>query len=309
MNNEKPDISSTGSRTTRELVLKTVFFVCALLTVLTTAGIILSLITEAIQFFSMVSPIDFYTGTEWSPTFGDKAFGILPLVMGTLTITIYAALVALPIGLATAIYLSEYAGERTRAYLKPALEVLAGVPTVVYGYFALVYITPVLKSVIPVGVSTFNAMSPAIVMGIMIIPMVSSISEDAMSSVPESLRNAAYGLGATKFQVSTSVVVPASVSGITSAYILAISRAVGETMIVTVAAGANARMVNPFNPVDALQPLMPMTKAMIDLSASEVAGDSAAYKSLFAIGLTLFVITFVMNLISDIIAHRYKEDY
>ncbi|MEF8780772.1 MAG: phosphate ABC transporter permease subunit PstC, partial [Haloferacaceae archaeon] len=226
----------------------------AVLTILVTVGIILSLAGRALTFWSEVSPIAFFTGTDWSPII-NGTYGVLPLVSGTLLVTIFSAAIALPIGLAAAIYLSEYASDRSRSVLKPALEVLAGVPTVIYGYMALVYITPLFQGILPISVTlipswvpflpeftatmpalrTFNVLSASIVVGIMIIPMVSSISEDALSAVPDSLREGAYGLGSTKFDVSTKVVVPAATSGIVASYVLAISRAIGETMAVTMA--------------------------------------------------------------------------
>ncbi|WP_135821012.1 phosphate ABC transporter permease subunit PstC [Halostella litorea] len=304
-----PDLSRDGGRSRREAVIRVVFFTCAVLSVLTTVGILLTLLGDSVTFFSEVSPVEFLTGTTWSPANDPIQFGVLPLVTGTLVITFGAAVVALPIGLLTAIYLSEYASERARKVLKPALEVLAGVPTVVYGYFALVYITPALGVLFP-SIDTFNALSASIIVGIMIIPMVSSISEDAMSAVPDSLRNASYGLGATKFTVSTSVVVPASISGIASSYILALSRAIGETMAVTIAAGNTPRLVDLTDPAGVfLNSIQTMTAAMVQLGASDVTGQSLSYKSLFAVGLTLFVITFAMNLVSEWIASRYREEY
>ncbi|WP_135535745.1 phosphate ABC transporter permease subunit PstC [Halostella pelagica] len=304
-----PDLSRDDGRTRREAVVRLVFFVCAVLSVLTTIGIVLTLLSDSVAFFAEVSPVQFLTGTSWSPANDPVNFGVLPLVTGTLVITIGAAAVALPIGLLTAIYLSEYASDRARSVLKPALEVLAGVPTVIYGYFALVYVTPALATIFPT-IDTFNALSASLIVGIMIIPMVSSISEDAMSAVPDSLRNASYGLGATKFTVSTSVVVPASVSGIASSFILALSRAIGETMAVTIAAGNTPRLVDLTDPAGVfLNSIQTMTAAMVQLGASDVTGQSIAYKSLFAVGLTLFVITFAMNLVSEWIASRYREEY
>jgi len=308
-NASTPDLSRDDGRTRREFVVRMAFLACALLSVLTTIGILLTLLSDSVAFFSEVSPVEFLTGTRWSPANDPVQFGVLPLVSGTLVITFGSAALALPVGLLTAIYLSEYASDRTRSILKPALEVLAGVPTVVYGYFALVYITPALSVVFP-AIDTFNALSASIIVGIMIIPMVSSISEDAMSAVPDSLRNASYGLGATKFTVSTSVVVPASVSGIASSYILALSRAIGETMAVTIAAGNTPRLVDLTDPAGVfLNSIQTMTAAMVQLGASDVTGQSLAYKSLFAVGLTLFVITFAMNLVSEWIAARYREEY
>jgi phosphate transport system permease protein len=303
------------------------------LSVLTTVGIIAVLLVDATEFFSVVPITEFLTGTRFSPNLEPVTFGVLPLLLGTLLITFGAALVALPVGLLTAIYLSEYASQRTRSTLKPMLEVLAGVPTVVYGYFALVYITPALN----VGISAlngalgtqlptlglFNALSASIVVGIMIIPMVSSISEDAMSSVPDSLRQAGYGLGATKFNVSLRVVVPAAVSGIASSFILAISRAIGETMAVVLAAGSQPPEIPPTQTAFGVLPYIApgdliglysesaatMTVAMINIANGDISGGSTAYQSLFAIGLALFVITLVMNIVSDAIASRYREEY
>ena len=304
----QPDFSHDGIRTARGTAFRYLFMLCALLSVLTTAAIILTLLVDAVDFFGTISPVEFLTGTRWNPTTEPVAFGVLPLISGTLIITVGSAMVALPIGLLTAIYLSEYASERRRAYLKPALEVLAGVPTVVYGYFALVYVTPALDNFLPL--STFNALSASIMVGIMIIPMVSSISEDAMSAVPDSLREASYGLGATKFTVSTSVVVPAALSGIFSSFILALSRAIGETMIVAIAAGQTPRMVDLTDPAGMfLNSIQPMTAAMVQIGTGDIVSQGTAYKSLFAIGLTLFVITFIMNLVSELVASRYREVY
>jgi len=304
----QPDFSHDGIRTLRGTVFRYLFTLAALLSIATTVAILLTLLVDAVDFFAAVSVVDFLTGTRWSPTNEPVAFGVLPLISGTLTVTIGSAMVALPIGLLTAIYLSEYASERRRAYLKPALEVLAGVPTVVYGYFALVYVTPLLDRFLPIG--TFNALSASIMVGIMIIPMVSSISEDAMSAVPDSLRQAGYGLGATKFTVSTTIVVPAALSGIFSSFILALSRAIGETMIVAIAAGQTPRMVDLTNPAGMfLNSIQTMTAAMVQIGTGDIVGQGEAYKSLFAVGLTLFVITFVMNLASEIVASRYREVY
>ncbi len=216
---------------------------------------------------------------------------------------------AIPIGVLAAIYLSEYADDRLRGFLKPALEVLAGIPTVVYGYFALVYITPFLQRIFP-GLNTFNVLSASIVVGIMIIPTIASISEDAMRAVPNSLRHAGYGLGITKFQVTGTIVVPAALSGIVSSFILGLSRAVGETMAVTIAGGNLARMVNLFNPKEALfNPIQTMTAAMVEIGISDVTGDSVSYKSLFAVGLTLFLLTMSLNIVSQYIKNKYREKY
>jgi len=302
--------SLTGkSRSLSERVIKWFFFSCALLSVITTIGIVFVLIVDAAEFFSKVSIIEFFTSTRWSPTIKPAEYGVLPLISGTLLVTFWSAVIALPLGVASAIYLSEYASERVRAIVKPALEILAGIPTVVYGYFALVYITPLLSKIFP-SISAFNALSASIVIGIMILPMVSSMSEDAMRAVPNTLREAGYGLGATKFHVSTTIVFPAALSGIMASFILAISRAIGETMAVTIAAGKYARVVNPFNVGDALlKPIETMTAAMVEIGMSDVTGDSVAYKSLFAVGLTLFVMTFLMNVLSQYIKSKYREVY
>ena len=306
---EKLDLSQTGAhRTMRESVARWIFFGCAVLTVLATIGIIVVLVTNSLDFFAEYSPLDFVTGTRWSPTIKDE-FGILPLLSGTLIITFGSATIALPVGVATAVYLSEFASPRVRGIIKPFLEVLAGVPTVVYGYFALVYITPAFQYFMP-QMSTFNATSAAVVVGIMIIPFVSSISEDAMHAVPDSLRQASYGLGATKFHTTVKVVIPAAISGIISSFILAFSRAIGETMAVTIAAGQTARLFDPTAPQEMLlMPVQTMTAAMVNLGRSDVSGQSLAYRSLFAVGLALFVITFAMNLIGEYVSAKYQEKY
>ncbi|WP_101294504.1 phosphate ABC transporter permease subunit PstC [Halegenticoccus soli] len=298
-----PDfVGGSGVRTAQEQAIKWTLFACAALSVFVTGAIIATLLFDALSFFTEVTPADFFLGTEWSPKIGQE-FGVLPLVAGTLFVTVMSALVAIPVGVASAAYLSEYASESTRSVIKPALEILAGIPTVVYGYFALAYLTPALRSV-GLPLSTFNALSASLMVGIMIIPMVSSLSEDAMSAVPDSLRQAGYGLGATKFEVSTGIVIPAAISGIFSSFILALSRAIGETMIVVVAAGMRPRLFpNPFESLEV------MTAAMVQLITTDIAGGTVAYKSMFAIGLTLFTITFLMNLASRIIAERYREEY
>ncbi|WP_424014329.1 phosphate ABC transporter permease subunit PstC [Halorubrum xinjiangense] len=319
---ESPDLSRRGGLTRlKEGTYGGLFAACAAITLLTTAAIFVTLLSDAVVFFRSISIVEFLTGTNWSPNpaGGGQAFGIIPLLIGTLTVTITAAFISIPIGTLTAIYLSEYATPNARSILKPLLEILAGIPTVVYGYFALVYITPALKATLFPEMSTFNALAASIMVGIMTIPMVSSISEDAMSAVPDELRQAGYGLGATKFEVSTGIVVPASISGIASSYILAVSRAVGETMIVVVAMGAQARMPEiqqavfgiPFvNPADVLlQSGMTITVAMVQITGGDLTGGTLPYNSMFALGLALFVVTLVMNVISDIIAQRYREEY
>ena len=299
----------------------TVFTACALVSVLTTLAIAWLLLQRTLAFAGRYDVLEFLMGTNWSPGTqgGGAAFGIVPLVVATLTVMVVAAFIALPIGLLTATYLSEYASPRARAILKPMLEILAGVPTVVYGIFALIYLTPALQATVFPDLPAFNLLSASIMVGIMTIPMVSSISEDAMNAVPDDLRQAGYGLGATKFEVSTRVVIPAALSGIVSSYILALSRAIGETMIVTVAAGSQARMpdihtvggVIPFiRPSEVLlDGGLPVTAAMVQTIGGDLTGGSAAYDAVFALGFTLFVITLVMNVISDAIAKRYREVY
>ena len=310
MSNDTPRLQLTGqerSRVAREQVYRWLLFLCAALSVVVTVTIILSLAVDAVKFFEMVDPVAFFTGTEW--IISRDEYGVLPLVSGTLLVTAVSALVAIPIGVASAIYLSEYASDRARSVLKPGLEILAGIPTVVYGYLALLYLTPFLRS-LGIELGTFNVLSASIMVGIMIIPMVSSLSEDAMSSVPDSLRQAGYGLGATKFEVSTGIVVPAAVSGIFSSFILALSRAIGETMIVVMAMGLRPRMFELTTPLQSLtQSGQTMTSAMVQAVTSDVSAESATYKSMFALGLTLFAITFAMNFASNRIAARYREEY
>ena len=284
-------------------VARVVFFACALVTVLTTFGIVLVLITGSIPFFREVSMVEFFTGAEWSPIIRPRSYGVLPLVWGTMMIVVGSAAIALPVGVLTAIYLSEYADRRVRKVMKPTLEVLAGIPTIVYGFFAISFITPQIQRVFP-QTGTFNALSGAIVVGIMIIPMVSSLSEDAMSAVPDDLRNAGYGLGATKFEVSTQVVFPAAISGILASFVLAISRAIGETMAVTLAAGMNPNIT--FDPLEEIQT---MTAYMVQVGLSDVSVGSIGYQSLFAVGLLLFAMTLSMNLFSQWVRGRYREVY
>ena len=279
------------------------FALCALVSVATTVGIVVALFQPAIDFFRSVNFIDFITGTEWAPLFLEKSIGVVPLLVGTLSVTIWACLVAIPFGLGAAIYLSEYASSRVRGTLKPVLELLAGIPTVVFGYFALTFVTPLLRDVgLPVDI--FNALSAGLVMGVMLIPTVASLSEDAMSAVPGDLRSGAYALGSSKLQVSTRIVVPAAVSGIVASFVLAISRAVGETMIVLIAAGQQPNLT--FNPQRAVET---MTAFIAATGNGDVPTGSIEYKTIFAVGLTLFVITLVMNVISIRLVRRYREVY
>ena len=284
-------------------IVKWIFFGCATLSILTTVAILVTLIYQASSFFFEVSLWEFLTGTRWTPILKPRAYGVLPLVSGTLLVTLIAAAVALPIGLMTAIFLSEYAPDKIRRIIKPILEILAGIPTVVYGYFALTFVTPLLQGIFD-NLIIFNALSAGLVMGVMIIPMVSSLSEDAMMSVPRSLREAAYALGATRYEVSLRVIVPAALSGIIAAFILALSRAIGETMLVTIAAGATPRM--RFDPMESRQT---MTAYIVQLSLGEAPVGSLEYNTIFAVGLLLFAITFVMNLLGFWVVRRFREVY
>ena len=286
-----------------ERAIAVLFFLSTFLSVLITVGIVAVLLFEAIKFFADVSVFEFLSGTRWTPLFSSKQFGVLALVAGTTLTAVMAMVVALPLGLLSAIYLSEYAPNGVRKVVKPILEVLAGIPTVVYGYFALLFVTPILRS-ISGDISVFNALSASIVMGIMILPMVSSLSEDAMRAVPRTLREGAYALGSTKLEVSTLVVVPAALSGIVSAFILAVSRAIGETMIVTIAAGQNPTFtLNPFVPIET------MTAYIVQVSQGDAPAGSIEFKTIFAVALLLFVITLVMNLLSQFVVSRFREEY
>ena len=285
------------------IIVKWIFFACASVSILTTVGILFTLIYQASSFFGEISVWEFLTGTRWTPILKPRSYGVLPLVSGTLLVTLIAAAVALPVGLMTAIFLSEYAPDKLRRVVKPILEVLAGIPTVVYGYFALTFVTPLLQIVFD-DLIIFNALSAGLVMGVMIIPMVSSLSEDAMMSVPRSLREGAYALGATRYEVSLRVVVPAALSGIIAAFILAISRAVGETMLVTIAAGATPNM--SFNPMESVQT---MTAYIVQLSLGEAPVGSLEYNTIFAVGLLLFLMTLTMNLLGFWIVRKFREEY
>lgn len=287
----------------KELIIQRLLQLCALITVLTTIGIILILVIEGGSFFKEVSLGDFLTDTQWTPLFSEKHFGILPLLLGTLLTTVIAIGVALPIGLSIAVFLNEYAPGGFRKTIKPLLELLAAVPTVVYGFFALMVVTPFLQNLFP-SLETFNALSAGIVMGIMIIPFISSLSEDALYAVPKSLREASYGMGSTRLQTAFRVIVPAASSGIGSAIILAVSRAIGETMIVTIAAGQMPGMtLNPFKPVQTI------TAYIVQVSSGDVPFGSIEHKTIFAAGIALFVFTFILNNISFWIKKRYQNKY
>ena len=289
------DLSQNVFSSPRERAVQWVLGACAMISVLTTLGIAGVLLYESISFFGEVSLAQFFGDTEWTPQFVDKHFGIWPLLSGTLLVTVIAALVALPLGLASAIYIAEYAPITVRKWLKPSLEMLAGVPTVVYGYFALTFVTPLLQGMIP-GLAVYNALSAGIVVGIMIIPMVASLSEDAIRAVPRTLAEGAYALGATKIEVVVRVLVPAALSGIIASFILALSRAIGETMIVTLAAGATP--VLTANPLDSIQT---MTAYIVQVSLGDTPQGTVVYYSIFAVGLVLFLITLVMNLTANAI--------
>jgi phosphate transport system permease protein len=291
------------TKTPKERAIRGLCLACALLSIFVTVAIIVVLFTETVQFFRQVSPITFFTGTQWSPTFADPKFGVLPLLAGTAMITVGGAIIALPLGLLSAIYLSEYAKPRARNILKPILEILAGIPTVVYGYFALFNVTPFLKTFIP-DLNVFNALSGCIVVGIMILPLVSSLCEDALSAVPRSLREGAYAVGSTKLEVTMKIVVPAALSGIMAAFILAISRAVGETMAVTLAAGMTPNLT--WDPRESIQT---MTAFIVQISKGDTPQGSVAYLTLFAVGFTLFVITFLLNVFAQRLVKRYRQVY
>jgi phosphate transport system permease protein len=286
-----------------EYLIERVLFMSAAGSILVTGGIILVLLIETAAFLSEVSIFEFLFGTVWTPLFFDKHFGVLPLVTGTLLASGIAMVVALPAGLMTAIYLSEYAPSVVRRTVKPTLELLAGVPTVVYGYFALLFITPKLQAIVP-GLAGFNALSPGIVMGIMILPLVSSLSEDALRSVPNGLREGAYALGATRMEAALRVVVPAAFSGISAACVLAVSRAIGETMIVAIAAGQQPRLT-----LDPRVPIETMTAYIVQVSLGDTPAGTLEYRTIFAVGMLLFASTFILNLFSNWLRERFREEY
>ena len=276
---------------------------CSFVTILTTIGIILVLTIETFHFFSEVSVIDFLTDTQWTPLFTEKHFGILPLLSGTLLTTSIAILFAVPVGLIIAVYMNEYASRRFTFTIKPVLEILAAIPTVVYGFFALKFVTPLLQTFIP-DLAGFNALSPGLVMGVMIIPYITSLSEDALRAVPQSLREASYGMGATKFQTAFRVMIPAASSGIIVSVILAVSRAIGETMIVAIAAGQEPKLT--FNPKESVETI---TTYIVQVSMGDVPQDSLEYRTIYAAGLTLFVLTLVLNNISFRIRKKFQNKY
>lgn len=295
-------LEKKASEDIQEKIVGAILFCCALISVFTTFGIVFIIFKVTFEFFQEVSLAQFFLDTEWTPLFAQKRFGIWPLINGTLLTTTIAMFVAIPLGLSAAIYLSEYASPRVARILRPAVELLAGVPTVVFGYFALLFVTPVLRNFLPLEV--FNALSAGLLTGIMVMPTIGSISLDALQSVPRSLREGAYAMGVTKLEVITKVIFPAALSGIAAAIILGVSRAIGETMIVVIAAGQQPRLsVNPFQTVET------MTAYMAQISGGDSARGSLNYKTLYVVGAVLFLITLALNVISHWIANRYKEKY
>ncbi len=287
----------------KEMLIERLLLLCSLLSVFTTAGIILVLASETFAFFREVSILEFLTDTQWTPLFVKKHFGILPLMAGTFLTTAIAVAVAIPFGLISAIFLSEYTSLKMRNIVKPVIEILAAVPTIVYGYFALLFLTPLLKTFIP-DLSGMNALSSGIVMGIMIIPLVCSLSEDAMRAVPMGLREGAYALGSSRLQVALKIVVPGALSGITAAFILGISRAIGETMIVAIAAGQQPRLtLNPLVPIETI------TAFIVQVSLGDTPHGTIEYRTIFACGMSLFVLTYVLNVISFKLKERFREVY
>ena len=286
------------------MVVLSLLFLCALLSVVTTVGIVITLLSEAVPFFGEVSLLAFLTGTEWTPVGPEKIYGALPLLSATIFVATMALSVAFPVGLLTAVYLSEYAHGTVRSVVKPVLEVLAGIPTVVYGYFAITFVAPNIVKPIFDSETTFTALAAALAMGIMLIPMVASLSEDAMRAVPNALREGAYALGSNRFQVATRVVVPAALSGIVASGLLALARAVGETMIVTIAAGGIPNL--SINPVEAMQT---MTAYIMEVTKGDTARGTIEYRSIFAIGSLLFVFTLGLNLLAQALLGRFREVY
>jgi len=291
-------------RRAREGAVYALLFGCAIISVLTTGAIVAVLVEESWSFFREVSLVEFFTDTRWTPLFTNQHFGILPLLSATLLMSFLATLVAVPLGLAAAIYLSEYAPSRVRVVVKPVLEVLAGIPTVVYGYFALQFLTPDLLKLLFSDLRPFNALSASIAMGIMILPLVSSLSEDSMRAVPQTLREGAYGLGANRFEVTTRVIVPAALSGIVAAAILAVSRAVGETMIVTIAAGQMPNL--SWNPLEGMEA---MTAYIVQVSLGDTPRGTLEYSTIFAVALVLFVVTLLLNIGAQWLLARFREAY
>lgn len=287
----------------QESIIQMILALFASISILTTIGIVFSLLFESVIFFNEVSIIEFFTTIRWAPVFDPPSFGVLPLISGTLLIAVLSSMVSLPLGLGSAIYLSEFASSKARKLIKPILELLAGVPSIVYGYFALTFITPLLRTFLP-QTEIFNALSASIAVGIMTLPMVASLSEDAMMAVPNSIRQGAYALGSTQLEVYTHVIVPAAFSGIASSFVLAISRAIGETMIVAIAAGQTPSMA--LNPLGSIQT---MTGFMVNMALGDIQQGSIEFKTVFVVGMVLFIITLIMNLIAKKIIARNREVY
>lgn len=287
----------------KEFIIEKILLLFAGITIVTTIAIILTLFGESFLFFSEIPILDFLTGTKWAPTLIPRSFGVLPLLVGTLMVALFSSIISLPLGLGSAIYLSEYSNKKARKVIKPILELLAGIPSIVYGFFALTFITPLIKQILP-QTEIFNVASASIAIGIMTLPMVASLCEDAMMAVPDSVRNGAYALGSTKMEVALKIILPSTATSIASAFVLAISRAIGETMIVAIAAGQSP-MLN-FNPLASIQT---MTGFMVNLSLGDIQQGTIEYKTLFAVGAMLFLMTLVMNLVAKGILHRNKERY
>ncbi|MCD5141404.1 MULTISPECIES: phosphate ABC transporter permease subunit PstC [Mammaliicoccus] len=280
-----------------------ILLLIASVSVLTTIGILFTLVTETATFFTRVNPFEFLFTKDWAPFSSDPKYGIFALILGTLKVTAVATIFAVPVGLGAALYLSEYASDRSRRIIKPILEILAGIPTIVYGFFALTFVTPILRSIFP-DLGSFNSISPGLVVGVMIIPMITSMSEDAMSSVPDSIKEGALGLGATKFELATKIVFPAALSGIIASVVLAISRAIGETMIVSLAAGST-----PDSSFSLIGSIQTMTGFIVQVATGDATYGSDIYYSIYAVGFTLFIFTFIMNVISQWITKRFREEY
>jgi phosphate transport system permease protein len=297
----KLKVSRRQFQKVKERLIETILFLCAFSSIFVTFAIIYTLLSEAIPFFKIVTIKEFLTGTEWTPLFENAKYGILPLVTGTLMTTVIALLIAIPMGIVASVYLSEFATSKFREFFKPLLELLAAVPTVVYGYFAMLFVSPLLQNIFP-EIGTFNALSAGLVMGIMIIPYVSSLSEDAMRAVPQSLREGSLALGASKFQTSFQVVIPSAFSGIASAFVLAISRAIGETMVVAIAAGLQPRF--SFNPTESTATL---TAYIVQVTLGDLPHGSIGYQTIYVAGLTLFIFTFSLNIVGQRIRSRLEK--
>ncbi|MGM7688814.1 phosphate ABC transporter permease subunit PstC [Staphylococcus felis] len=294
---------SDSSASISNKVMPVILFLIAIISILTTIGIVITLLTETITFFTRVPIHKFFLETDWNPFSSDPKYGIWALIIGTLKITVIATIFAVPVGIGAAIYLSEFASTKVRKIIKPILEVLAGIPTIVYGFFALTFVTPILRAIFP-NIASFNAISPGLVVGVMIIPMIASMSEDAMSSVPNKIREGALGLGSTKLEMIIKVIIPAATSGIMASIVLAISRAIGETMIVSLAAGSS-----PSFDLSLTNSIQTMTAYIVQVSQGDATNGSDLYYSIYAVGFTLFIFTLIMNIISQWITKRFREEY